>query len=151
MFTILVPRLITYFRVRGCGPEVAEDLVQEVMFTVYRGSSGLRSRELFRPWLYKVARNALLQWVRRNGRQVETLDLETIIHEPEGRSESPLKALQFTEWMAALEADERQIMMLRYIEELEYHEIAETLGLPLGTVQWKIFHSKKKLASRFGT
>jgi DNA-directed RNA polymerase specialized sigma24 family protein len=42
-------------------------------------------------------------------------------------------------------------MTLRFIEELEYHDIAEVLGLPLGTVQWKIFNSKKKLARRFGT
>jgi DNA-directed RNA polymerase specialized sigma24 family protein len=40
-------------------------------------------------------------------------------------------------------------MMLRYIDELEYHEIAEMVDLPLGTVQWKIFNSKKKLAARF--
>ena len=58
--------------------------------------------------------------------------------------------LQFAQWMAALDAEERQIMMLRYVEELEYHDIAEVLGLPLGTVQWKIFNSKKKLARRFG-
>ena len=41
-------------------------------------------------------------------------------------------------------------MMLRYIEGLEYHEIAAVLDLPIGTVQWKIHNSKKKLAARFG-
>src|SRR5215472_14726217 len=58
LFQVLMPRMITYFRVRGCGRDVAEDLAQEVMLAAYMRSSGLRSRALFRPWLYKIARNA---------------------------------------------------------------------------------------------
>lgn len=146
-----MPRMITYFRVRGCDREAAEDLAQEVMFAAYRRSSALRSRELFRPWLYKIARNAFLQWLRRNRREVETVELDAATWQAESRSPDPFRTLQFSQWMAALEADERQIMMLRYVEELEYHDIAEALGLPLGTVQWKIFNAKKKLARRFGT
>lgn len=145
-----MPRIITYFRVRGCGPDVAEDLAQEVMLAAYQRISGLRSRALFRPWLYKIARNAFLQWLRRNRREVETVELDAAIWQAESSSPDPFRTLQFSQWMAALEADERQIMLLRYVEELEYHDIAEVLGLPLGTVQWKIFNSKKKLARRFG-
>jgi RNA polymerase sigma-70 factor (ECF subfamily) len=150
MFEALMPRMITYFRVRGCVREVAEDLSQEVMLTAYTQSSNLRSRALFRPWLYKVARNTFLQWLRHNSREVETVELDAALREPESRSLDPFRALQFAQWMAALDSEERQIMMLRYVEELEYHDIAEVLGLPLGTVQWKIFNSKKKLARRFG-
>jgi DNA-directed RNA polymerase specialized sigma24 family protein len=40
-------------------------------------------------------------------------------------------------------------MTLRYVDELEYHEIAEVMGLPAGTVQWKVFNAKRKLAQRF--
>jgi len=151
MFQVLMPRMITYFRVRGCGREVAEDLSQEVMLAAYTQSSRLRSRELFRPWLFKIARNAFLQWLRRDSREVETVELGAATWQPESRSTDPLRTLQFAQWMAALDSEERQIMTLRFIEELEYHDIAEVLGLPLGTVQWKIFNSKKKLARRFGT
>jgi RNA polymerase sigma-70 factor (ECF subfamily) len=151
MFHAVMPRMLTYFRVRGCGRELSEDLAQEVMLAAYTQNAGLRSRELFRPWLYKIARNVFLQWLRRNGREVETLELDAARSHPESRSADPFRALQFSQWMAALDADERQIMLLRYVEELEYHDIADVLGLPLGTVQWKIFNSKKKLARRFGT
>jgi RNA polymerase sigma factor (sigma-70 family) len=51
------------------------------------------------------------------------------------------------EW---LEPAEREMMLLRYLEGFEYHEIASMLNIPVGTVQWKIFHSKRKLAARFG-
>lgn len=151
LFQVLMPRMIAYFRVRGCGPDVAEDLAQEVMLAAYTRSSGLRSRSLFRPWLYKVARNAFLQWLRRNSREVETVEIEAAIWQAESRSSDPFQKLQFSQWMASLDADERQIMMLRYVEELEYHDIAEVVGIPLGTVQWKIFNAKKKLARRFGS
>jgi RNA polymerase sigma-70 factor, ECF subfamily len=150
MFEVLMPRMITYFRARGCAQEVAEDLSQEVMLAAYTQSSNLRSRALFRPWLFKIARNTFLQWLRHNSREVETVELDAAVWEPESRSPDPFRALQFAQWMAALASEERQIMMLRYVEELEYHDIAEVLGLPLGTVQWKIFNSKKKLARRFG-
>jgi RNA polymerase sigma factor (sigma-70 family) len=150
LFQVLMPRMIIYFRVRGCGRELAEDLAQEVMLAAYTRSSGLRSRALFRPWIYKVARNTFLQWLRRNSREVETVQINAATWQAESRSADPSQKLQFAEWMASLDEDERQVMLLRFVEELEYHDIAEVLGLPLGTVQWKIYNAKKKLAKRFG-
>jgi RNA polymerase sigma-70 factor (ECF subfamily) len=77
------------------------------------------------------------------------VELKTAEAGSPAKQPDPLLSAQFAEWMAFLEEDEREIMMLRYIDELEYHEIAELLGLPQGTVQWKIFNAKKKLAARF--
>lgn len=148
LFRATAPRVFAFFRTRGCDPTLAEDLTQDVMLTVFRQAKTLRDKELFRPWLYRIARNVLLQHVRTRGRRIETVHMDDIEAESAYRPD-PLLPSQFQEWMAALEPDERQIMMLRYIEELEYHEIAEALDLPLGTVQWKIFHSKKKLAAKF--
>jgi RNA polymerase sigma-70 factor (ECF subfamily) len=150
LFRSTAPRIFAYFRTRGCDKALAEDLTQEVMIAVFRRATTLRHRELFRPWVYRIARNALLQHVRRMGRQVETVQLDSAAGDAGASPPDPLLPAQFAEWMKFLEPDERRIMMLRFIEELDYHEIAEALGLPLGTVQWKIFHSKKKLAARFG-
>jgi RNA polymerase sigma-70 factor (ECF subfamily) len=52
--------------------------------------------------------------------------------------------------MELLEPVERQIMMLRYSEELGYQEIATALGIPLGTVKWKIFSAKERLSAELG-
>jgi RNA polymerase sigma factor (sigma-70 family) len=54
---------------------------------------------------------------------------------------------EFQHWMNLLEPVERQIMMLRYSEELGYQEIATALGLPLGTVKWKIFIAKERIGA----
>ncbi len=48
--------------------------------------------------------------------------------------------------MTFLDSREREIMRLRFIEEWEYHEIAAAQEIPIGTVQWKVFNAKKKLA-----
>lgn len=48
--------------------------------------------------------------------------------------------------MGRLEAREREVMMLRFIEDWEYHEIAAAKSIPIGTVQWRVFSAKKKLA-----
>ncbi len=150
LFRATAPRVARYFRTRGCDRELAEDLTQEVMLTVFSQIGRLRKKELFRPWLFKIAKNALLQHFRRSGREVATVDLDPGRHESGGVPADSLAGSRFQEWMAWLEPDERRIMTLRYVEELEYHEIAELLEIPIGTAQWKVFHSKRKLAARFG-
>jgi RNA polymerase sigma-70 factor (ECF subfamily) len=148
LFRATAPRVFAFFRTRGCERSVADDLTQEVMIAVYRQVGTLREKELFRSWLYRVARNVFLQSLRRKHRQVETVNMDAAA-EMGDRETDPLLPSQFREWMAFLEEDERQIMTLRFVEELQYQEIANVVGLPLGTVQWKIFHSKKKLAEYF--
>jgi RNA polymerase sigma-70 factor (ECF subfamily) len=150
LFRAVTPRVLGYFRGRGCERGLAEDLTQDVMFAVYSESGRLRDRNLFRPWLFKIARNAWLQHLRREQRQLSTKELDTCGGSFGGREEHPGARSGFTEWMEWLEPAARQMMLLRYLEGLEYHEIASMLNIPLGTVQWKIFHSKRKLAAHFG-
>jgi hypothetical protein len=75
LFRLLAPQLLVYFRARGCEAGVAEDLTQEVMLTLFRKVDGLRDRDLFRPWLFRIAKNALLQHLRKQGQRVETVAL----------------------------------------------------------------------------
>lgn len=148
LFATLARRVNSYFRARGCDSALSEDLTQDVLMTVYHQCGSLRDRDLFRPWLYRIAKNVLLQHLRRNGREIPTVRMAGLETEPGALGADPLAGARFREWMSLLAADEREIMQLRYLEELEYHEIAELMGLPLGTVQWKIFRSKKKLAAQ---
>jgi RNA polymerase sigma-70 factor (ECF subfamily) len=142
--------VLAFYRARRCDPQMAQDLAQEVMLKVYEQSSALRQREAFRGWLFRIVRNEWLQQLRRLGRTVPTVRLNVDEHENGGEVKDPLAGARFHEWMQALEPDEREIMTFRYVDGLEYHEIAEALQMPTGTVQWKVFHSKKKLATRFG-
>jgi DNA-directed RNA polymerase specialized sigma24 family protein len=62
-------------------------------------------------------------------------------HKPAGTP-----AFEFRDWMDFLDPRERDVMTLRFVEQWEYHEIAAARATPIGTVQWRIFNSKKKLA-----
>ncbi len=149
LYRVLVPRIFRFFRLHGCDAGLAEDLVQEVMLAVYRRSAKLRDHQLFRPWVYRIARNALLQHLRRAGRRVELVELDIGAREPCAAATDPLYQSRLAEWMALLDPDERQMMSLRYVEGLEYHEIGALLRVPTGTVQWKVFRAKRKLAAHY--
>lgn len=148
LFKVFSPQLVSFFLARSRELSLAEDLAQEVMLTVYRKAGQVRDRSLFRAWLFKIAHNVLCRHYGRLSREVETVDLADVdnrlalaIQKPGGTP-----AFEFRDWMTFLDAKERDIMMLRFVEEWEYHEIAAARDTPIGTVQWRIFNSKKKLA-----
>jgi RNA polymerase sigma-70 factor (ECF subfamily) len=148
LFSTFSPQLVAFYRVRGCELGLAEDLAQEVMLTVYRKAAQVRDRALFRAWLFKIARNTLCRHYRKQTREVETVNFAetTIGLAAVSVKASGIPAFEFLHWMAFLDSGEREIMKLRFIEQWEYHEIATARQLPIGTVQWRVFNAKKKLA-----
>jgi RNA polymerase sigma factor (sigma-70 family) len=148
MFRVFTPQLVAFFRSRGCEFALSEDLTQEVMLTVYRKAAQVRDRSLFRAWLFKIARNALCRQYGKQSREVETVDLANVagcvVASSSKHAGTP--AFEFHDWMAFLESREREALTLRFVEEWEYHEIAAAKKIPIGTVQWRVFNAKKKLA-----
>jgi RNA polymerase sigma-70 factor (ECF subfamily) len=153
VFKAFTPQLVAFFRARGCDLALAEDLAQEVMFTVYRKASQVRDRTLFRAWLFKIARNSLSRHYGKQSREVDTVDLADVGDRSVAASQKPTAtpAFEFMHWMAFLDSREREVMKLRFIEQWEYHEIATAHAIPIGTVQWRVFNAKKKLAPHLKT
>jgi RNA polymerase sigma factor (sigma-70 family) len=148
LFHIFRPQLVAFFRARGCDLASAEDLTQEVLFTVYRKAEQVRDRASFRAWLFKIARNALCQYFGKQSREVETVELDDVGERQAVAADraAGTPAFEFKHWLAMLDSNEREVMSLRFIEEWEYHEIAAAKSIPIGTVQWRVFNAKKKLA-----
>jgi RNA polymerase sigma-70 factor (ECF subfamily) len=147
LFETFTPQLVAFFRTRGC-QTMAEDLAQEVMLAVYRKVDQIRDRALFRAWIFKIARNTLCRHFGKRGREVETVDLADVPDRlvAAGNHESGTPAFEFLKWMAFLDSREREALTLRFIEQWEYHEIAAAHRIPIGTVQWRVFSAKRKLA-----
>jgi RNA polymerase sigma-70 factor (ECF subfamily) len=148
VFRTFVPQLVAFFRSRGC-TAMAEDLAQEVMLTVHRKAEQVRDRSLFRAWMFKIARNTLCRHFGKQAREVETVDMaevpdRLVASHQKGGAGTP--AFEFHHWMAFLDSRERETLRLRFIEQWEYHEIAAAQSIPIGTVQWRVFSAKKKLA-----
>jgi RNA polymerase sigma-70 factor, ECF subfamily len=148
LFHVFSPQVVAFFRRRVREKGVSEDLAQDVMLTVYRKAGQLRDQRLFRPWLFRVARNAACRYFAQRAREVQTVDLAEVSDFVPATNSSPRgPATEFHDWMKFLDDGERETMMLRFIEEWEYHEIAAAQSIPIGTVQWRVFNSKRKLAA----
>ena len=150
VFKIFSPQLISFFRARGCEPALSEDLAQDVLLIVYRKADQLRDRTLFRAWLFKVARSSLCRHYGKQSREVDTIDLEKVSDSlvTSIRMPAATPAFEFRHWMSFLDSREQEALTLRFVEEWEYHEIAAAKAIPIGTVQWRVFNAKKKLATR---
>lgn len=149
LFQTFSPQLVAFFRRRGREAGLAEDFAQEVMLTVYRKAGQIRDRALFRAWLFKVARNAASRHFARLTHEVPTVDWECVNGRfaPVTYHAAGGPGFEFHGWMTVLEPRERAVMTMRFVEDLEYHEIAAVQAIPIGTVQWQVFNSKKKLAA----
>ncbi len=146
LFHCFAPRMLRYFALRGCEKALAEDLTQEVMLTAYRQSGTIRDAHSFRGWLYGVGRNKHLMYLRHEGRSTEPVELEGLSDPLYAAAFDPLSRSVLHQSLAMLDPVSRQILELRYLDGLEYREIGQVLEMPLGTVQWKLFDAKKKLA-----
>ena len=120
----------------------AEELAQDVMVIVYQRAGEVREKEYFNGWLFKVAKNELARFWRRRQTRKRVAEMEPLDDE--------LAEMLLTEMEVAGSSDfdpaERDIIILRFVEELSYEELAVTLAIPIGTVKWRIFNAKKKLA-----
>jgi len=148
LFRDFAPKLVAFFRSRGCEFALSEDLTQEVMLTVHRKAAQVRDRSLFRAWVFKIARNVLCRHYGKRSREVEAVSLTNVAGSLVASSDKPAgtPAFEFYAWMAFVESREREALTLRFVEEWEYHEIAAAKQIPIGTVQWRVFNAKKKLA-----
>lgn len=145
VFLMFTPQLVSFFRSHGCGLDLSEDLSQEVMLTVYRKSRQIRDRTRFRSWLFTIGRHALYKHCRKQWPDMDRVDLETVIDTNANPAGSA--AFEFHRWISFLETREREALTLRFVEEWEYHEIAAAKAILIGTVQWRVFNAKKKLAA----
>jgi RNA polymerase sigma-70 factor, ECF subfamily len=148
LFKTFSPQLVAFFRARNCDLALAEDLAQEVMFTVYRKATQIRDRALFRAWMFKIARNTLCRHYGKQTRKVDSVDLadvpdRLVVADTKGAG---TPAFDFHHWISVLDSREREALVLRFVEQWEYHEIADAQCIPIGTVQWRVFSAKKKLA-----
>lgn len=149
LFEDFYPRVRRYFLLRGMEAGEAEDLAQNVMVTVYQRANEVRDKEFFQGWLFKVAKNELARFWRQRLARSRIAEMEPLSDELAGKLIMEMElagSSDFVEWVSYLEPAERDIIILRYIEELSYEELSVALEVPIGTVKWRLFNAKKKLA-----
>ena len=140
----------------------AEDLAQDTFIKVLNHIDKYRPEFKFSSWLFKVANNVAIDFLRR--RQLSTVsidgapnassvaDIEATRFDIADKSESALEAMEAKELgssieraIGALRPEYRSCIMLRHVEGRSYEEIAATLDLPLGTVKTYIHRARHQL------
>src|SRR5436305_2357797 len=127
----------------------AEDAVQEAFAAVWRSASTYRpERGAAGGWLYTVARNAIVDRLRRNGPTVdaELPELESVEPGPPERAEDSYVSWRVHRALEELVPREREVIELAYWSGMSQSEVAEYLGLPLGTVKTRTRSGLAKLA-----
>ena len=143
--------------------EDAVDISQDVFLKAYSGLQSYRPKYPFTAWLFRIARNATIDELRR--RRLATVSLDAPIQAAEGTIErdvadtgiGPEEELLHFELRSRLAtaigglADRyREPLVLRHAGGLSYDEISEALGLPLGTVKTRIFRAREALRRQLG-
>ena len=137
---------------RMCGGDaaLAEDAAQEAFVAAWRGLPRFRGDSRFSTWLYRLTTNAAIDCLRREKRHRDTDDLEGV-ELPDG-GDTPQESAERGETQAAvrralsaLSEEHRQVLLLRYMQELDYSEIAGALGVSEGTVKSRISRAKARL------
>jgi len=139
-------------------PELAEDLAQETFLKAWKALARFDAERKFSSWVFKIAHNTALDVLRRG--ELETVSLDAPFSADDDppdlpadlAAENPLlrtlaresgRALERA--VARLRPAYRGILLLRFAQEMTYDEIAEVLGVPLGTVKIHLFRARAEL------
>jgi RNA polymerase sigma-70 factor (ECF subfamily) len=139
----------------------ADDIVQEAFLRAYRHWHTFERGTSARAWLFTIARNVFLRTRERQARIPETLESEldfdvaavsasqvlrdVVEHDPESRFFSSFIDEEVTRAVEQLPPDFREVVVLSDIEGLNYGEIADVVGVPLGTVKSRLYRGRRLL------
>lgn len=140
----------------------AMELSQEAFLKTYRARATFRDGDPFLPWFHRILRNTCYTYLRKHGKiakrsltpgfgdesregsgEWELADEEAPA--PADRMEADERAQAFWRAFRKLSPRDREILSLRHFRDSSYQEIANSLGIPIGTVMSRLFHARRRL------
>ena len=153
LFTHFSPFLKAFLiKSGGVTPENAEELVQETMIKVWRKAPSFSSAQASAStWIYTIARNTRIDWLRKQNRQnPDLLNAEDLYDERD--NPTPLSSLSqirtkklIAEQLNQLPTEQAEVLQLMYFQGQSGRQVANTLELPLGTVKSRIRLAMNKM------
>ncbi|MBS1792625.1 MAG: sigma-70 family RNA polymerase sigma factor [Acidobacteria bacterium] len=136
------------------------DVTQEVFIKVYNSLHKYSSEYKFSTWLYRIAHNAAIDFIRRRAPNEQSLETENrdgaYQLQIESPNPTPEQERERSEWRTEIEAVVkclpavyRELILLRHAQDLSYDEIAEITSLPLGTVKNRLFRAREMMREIF--
>ena len=154
-FAAEFPTLHRYIA-RRVGTSAADDLTAETFAVAFRNWERLDPDRAVRPWLYGIAANVMRHHWRKERRMLRAYartGVDPVFAEDDEaveRADAGGRRRELAEMLATLSRDEREILLLHSWAGLTDIEIAEALGLPLGTMKSRFSRTREKLRNQLG-
>ena len=146
------PRLRYFLRKLLASADGAEDALQDVWLSVFRHLPRLADPQALVAWLYRIARDQAFGRLRKLRKGEQPLDERTVADVPTA-DENDFSVEDAARIHAALDAlppEQREVLVLRFLEEMTYEQIASVVGCQLGTVRSRIHYAKQALKTALG-
>jgi len=154
MYRQQAPRIYSLACRMAGSPEDGEDLLQEIFLQAYRKLSTFKGDSTLGTWLYRLAMNHCLDYVRsrqaKMSKLTESLDAQATF-EPAARRDTPIARIDLDRALERLPDGCREAFVLHDVEGLDHKEVAERLGIAEGTSKSQVFKARLKLRAMLGT
>ncbi|MBW7874853.1 MAG: sigma-70 family RNA polymerase sigma factor [Candidatus Cloacimonetes bacterium] len=147
-FPQIEKKISAYIRRQGFPLSDLEDLLQEIRLRVWQNWHKLNPELEVLPWVYTVARNERLRWLAKKGKNpslvqdsLDELPIPQILEQRE-QSNTVKTAIQ------SLSESQREILVLKFYQNLSFEETAKVVGLPASTVKSQMYKILKELLGR---
>jgi RNA polymerase sigma-70 factor (ECF subfamily) len=163
--------LVTRYRTRVFGmiynmvhnEQDAWDLAQESFLKAWKSIGRFRGQSSFYTWIYRIVMNVTIDWLRKKKIKGGDAEFDDAIQlreiDPASKTVPRTEALphqvmerdeiraRIEKAIGQLSPEHRAVILMKEIDDMQYHEIAEALGCSIGTVMSRLFYARKKLQS----
>jgi RNA polymerase sigma-70 factor (ECF subfamily) len=145
------PRLRFYVgKMLGAQHENADDLLQEIWLSVFRALPKLNDTAAFRAWIFRIARDRVCREFRKARLPFSPLEKDQLDDIPADEDSSDsVDREAVRRQLEQLSPEHRDVLVLRFVEDMSYEEIARVIGGPPGTVRSRIHYAKRALRRAF--
>jgi RNA polymerase sigma-70 factor (ECF subfamily) len=128
---------------------VAEELTQELFLVVWRDARRFRGRASVRTWMYRIAYNQAVSWLRKKKPVLweEAPEIESSEPWPETQALLAEQREKIVASLAELSPDHRTVIELTFYHQMSYQEISQVMDCPVGTVKSRMSYARRYLAA----
>lgn len=143
LFRHFAPRVKAYMMKLGTDGALADELAQETMMTVWRKASQFdRAKASPSTWIFTIARNLRIDAFRKSNKPALDPDEPALTPDPDEAADDRIDRLQHADMVRAaikeLNEEQAEVIRLSFYQDMSHSEIADQLGIPLGTVKSRL-------------